>query len=184
MKTIICILSLSLIFSSCAPKIFPVTGKYPETPIIIKSNKSFDQAWDKLVDIFAQKGLSIKIIDRSSGLIISSKSELPTTFEDKNGIIVDPAAFIVAPSTVFYGTKRGPVTGIISGANAKKTITSPAYGDWNVRLKPDGTGCLINVNINNVNYTDYADKLGRSRDLNSFKTTGVFENTLAKMINE
>jgi len=175
---------LVIILSSCSAKIYPLTGTYPTTPIVIKSTKSFDQAWDKLVDIFAQKGLSIKIIDKSSGLIISSKSELSATFEDNKGKIVDPAAFVVVPATIYYGGKRGPITGITSGAYSKSIITSPAYGDWNVRIKPDGTGSLINVNINNVSYKSWQDKYSRDIDIVTYKTTGKFENDLSKMIAE
>jgi len=28
----------------------------------------------------------------------------------------------------------------------------PAYGDWNVRVKKVDNGCIINVNITNMNY--------------------------------
>ena len=75
-----CLLFASMLFivGCVSTKVIPIKGTYPETPIVISSTKSFDQAWDRLVDIFAQKGLSIKIIDRSSGLIISTKSELTT----------------------------------------------------------------------------------------------------------
>lgn len=173
-------------FTGCmSTKLIPIKGTYPETPIIINSTKTFDQAWDKLIDIFAQKGLSIKIIDRSSGLIISTKSELTTTAEDVNGIPFDKTAFIVVPTVVQFG-KKVPVTGTSSGAYAVAKIAYPAYGDWNVRIKSNGTGCTINVNINNISYNAYDATAKAYKDINlyTYKTTGVFENLLADLIDK
>ena len=99
MKKLLLIISVSLL-TSCASKVIPLKGSYPTTPIEITSTKSFDDVWDNLVDMFAQKGLSIKIIDRSSGLIVSDRSKLSTTIENKKGGLQDPTAFIVVPKTM------------------------------------------------------------------------------------
>lgn len=180
-----CLLFASMLFlvGCVSTKVIPIKGTYPETPIVISSTKSFDQAWDRLVDIFAQKGLSIKIIDRSSGLIISTKSELTTTAEDVNGMPFDKSAFIVVPTVVQFG-KKVPITGTSSGAYAVVKTSYPAYGDWNVRIKANGTGCTINVNINNITYNAYDATAKAYRDINlyTYKTTGVFENLLADLI--
>lgn len=174
-------------FTGCvSTKVIPIKGTYPETPIIINSTKTFDQAWDKLIDIFAQKGLSIRIIDRSSGLIISDKSELSTTYENETGKPVDETAFIVVSSVIQYG-KKVPVTGTSSGAYAQTKVAYPARGDWNVRIKSNaGGGCSINVNITNITYNAYDLTEKRYRDMNlaAYKSTGVFENLIASMINQ
>jgi len=175
--------TLLLLTGCVSTKVIPIKGTYPETPIIISSTKSFDQAWDKLIDIFAQKGLSIRIIDRSSGLIISNRSELTTTYEDENGIPLDKSAFIVVPSVIQFG-KKVPITGTSSGAYAVAKTSYPAFGDWNVRIKANGTGCTINVNLTNITYNAYdlTDKRYKETTLYSYKTTGVFENLIADMI--
>jgi len=44
-------LLIILFLFSCAPsKIVPIKGKYPPTPIVANSPKTFDQAWDIIFD--------------------------------------------------------------------------------------------------------------------------------------
>ena len=179
MKSVIILLASVLYLSSCTQKIYPVTGNYPAPPIEIKSSKTFDQVWDNLVDMFAQKGLSIRIIDRSSGLIISSKSRLSVTIEDNKGALKDPKAYIVVPSYKDPNTnKMVPVTGQSYNSITKKMEYNEAEGDWNVRVKKTETGCLINVNITNMYYTKAVmanyNKVDQLIALTSGKTTGVF----------
>ena len=117
MKLLIRILVITTLLSSCAPtKIIQLQGQYPSTPMIFNSEKSFDKVWDNLVDVFAQKGLSIKIIDRSSGLIISGKAILSATMEDKNGKPKNPEAFIAGLTLVKQ--KRGQ---LLDNTNAIRT---------------------------------------------------------------
>ena len=177
-----------LFLVSCSPSaVIPFKGTYPVTPIIVKSEKTFDETWDRLVDVFTQKGLSIKMLDKSSGLIVSQKSLLPVTFEDKSGNPVNSQAFIVVPSVVAMG-RRQPISGSLAGPYAtEKQIAEkavPVYGDWNVRIKPNGNNSTITVNINNV-YYDYYNTVAQINvptSINSFKTTGVFEAQLADLI--
>lgn len=178
---------LSVTLFSCAPaKMLPLTSQYPSTPMLFNSDKSFEKTWDNLIDVFAQKGLSIKIIDRSSGLIISQKSELSATIEDKNGKLYDPHAFIAIPCYIANG-KRVPVSNPNAAAYStqKKIIANPVYGDWNVRIKPTASGgSTINVNITNLNYEifDYKLKENKLHSLTEYKSTGVFENILVDLI--
>lgn len=171
---------------SCSSKIIPIKGNYPATPMVFHSDNTFEQTWDKLVDLFAQKGLTIKIIDKSSGLIISSNSLMPATPEDSKGNPKDPSAYIVVPSVKANGMIK-PVTGSNEGAYTSKKAKiyyEPVYGEWNVRVKPDGKGSSINVNITNVTYkpitiSKYSQPYLILRD---YKSTGVFERDLANII--
>ncbi|WP_462261618.1 hypothetical protein [Ferruginibacter sp.] len=187
MKTILNALIFSIIaLQSCSTvKEIPVKGTYPETPMVFSSSQSFDKVWDNLVDLFAQKGFSIKIIDRSSGLIISQRSLLSATMEDKNGKPVDPSAIIVVPSIKANG-RIVPVTGTNVGpyATEKQIRALPVYGDWNVRVKSTATGSTINVNITNV---IYENNLSGARiltpiSISGYKSTGVFEKELSEII--
>lgn len=93
MKLLFCILIASLL--SCISsklKIIPIKESYPNIPMVFQSDKSFEQVWDNLIDLFAQKGLSIIIIDKSSGLLISNRSKLASTYEMKNGKLNNPGA--------------------------------------------------------------------------------------------
>jgi hypothetical protein len=179
-------ITIVFILLSCAPAkyIYP-KGSYPTTPMEFASSKTFDEAWDRLVDVFAQKGLAIKIIDRSSGLIVSERSALPATIEDKFGKPINPDAFVVVPKFKNAGTNREePISGTSTGVYAKKMIPNDVYGEWNVRIKKTATGSLINVNITNVTYNVFVNmtKTYDKRTLSEFKSTGVFENLLANLI--
>jgi hypothetical protein len=180
------LLPLLLILVSCAPiKTILPKGSYPSTPMEFTSDKSFDEVWDNLVDVFAQQGLAIKLIDRSSGLIISERSKMMPTIEGKDNKPLDPTAVIVVPKFKNANSNREePISGTATGVYAKKMIPSPVYGEWNVRVKKTPTGSLINVNITNVTYSVYilSNKNYDQRNLNEYKSTGVFEKFLADLI--
>lgn len=182
------LLFISVIFlSSCFTlKIMPLTQTYPFTPMIFTSDKPFDKAWDNLVDVFAQKGLSIRIIDKSSGLIISSRSLLSVTTESKTGGLTDPSAYIAVP---YYLTNKNriPITNPYVGpyVNMKTFKINPVYGDWNVRIKPNASGgSTINVNITDI-YYDYIDqhqKEIKNTPLKFYRSTGIFEKDLSDLV--
>ncbi len=179
---------ITIIITSCVTtnKVISLKGNYPQTPITFKSDAKFDQVWDRLVDLFAQKGLSIKIIDKNSGLIVSDKSILSTTVENKNGGLQDSSAFIVVPKIYQRTAQRYvPITKINAGPYVSKNHidnVDPIYGDWNVRIKALDSGTIINVNIINL-YYDIVDKnVIRQNPLHNYKTTGVFEKTIFELI--
>lgn len=185
MKLLLKLITLSILaLQSCAVKEIPVKGTYPSTPMVFSSTQSFDKVWDNLVDLFAQKGFSIKIIDRSSGLIVSQRSLLTATMEDKNGKPVDPSAIIVVPSIKLNG-RIVPVTGTSVGpyATEKQIKALPVYGDWNVRVKSTATGSTINVNITNVIYENIlSTKVLIPISISGYKSTGIFEKELSEII--
>lgn len=179
-------LIIVLLFSSCASsKLIIPQGNYPVTPLVFSSEKPFEKVWDNLIDVFAQKGLSVRIIDKSSGLIISGKSELEATIEDKSNNLVNPNAYIVIPYFMQFN-KRIPITNPNAGAYSTKEQlkANPVYGDWNVRIKQTGTGSTINVNITNISYDYYDSKTKQTlnKGINVYKSTGVFEKQLVDLI--
>lgn len=127
--------------------------------------------------------MAIKLIDRSSGLIISDRSLLAATIENKDGVVRDSTAYIAIPKFIYNGTAV-PVTGKKgSSSSVKKQLeANPVYGEWNVRIKQAENGSTINVNINNVSYAVVGTM--SYTHLNDYKSTGVFEKTLINMINE
>ncbi len=180
MKKIIFVVVIA--FISCSPKIIPLKGGYPTLPIEITSEKSFEQVWDKLIDVFAQQGLSIKIIDKSSGLIVSDRSLLHVTIEKKDGSLLDSTAFIAVPKQINQGTgKPEPISGMFVNPYTKKLQPSSIVGEWNVRVKKIENGCLINVNIVNVKLDQPIDTK-KSIPYIAYKSTGVFEKALANQI--
>lgn len=158
------------LLATCAYKTIPLKGKYQTEPFTKTTTTPVDKVWDKLVDLFATKGLSIKVIDRSSGLIVSEKYRLTVTQEDSKGKIQDPNAYVVLPKVYNPGSR---------------TILAPNYvlGEWNVRIKNDGNGgTVINVNLVNINNV-YVDLKGFTNERPSTGfSTGVFEKLIFETI--
>jgi hypothetical protein len=163
-----CIYCFLFIFSAClSPKVIPLKGNYPSTPITFHSEKTVNAIWDNIIDFFAQKGLSIKIIDKSSGLIISDNSKLSYSFENKYGKIKDTTAWVIL-NTIIDRYKNPYKPNSVSGS-------------WNIRIKNDGTGTLINVNLVNIKavygsyyYSEYSHTIVEPVDVKG-NTTGKFE---------
>ena len=181
MKTLV-IVCISVLLCNCAAKIIPLKGDYPQTPIVTSTTNSFENVWDKLIDLFAQSGFSIKIIDRSSGLIISN-GLLETTYENKEGKVADSTAFVAVPSSKDHGNNRiTPISGYSLHPKTGKVIADDVFGEWNVRIKKTATGCDINVNLVNLYYETLISKITTKTTLLNFKSTGVFEKKVADLI--
>lgn len=165
---------IAFLASCSSSKVTPISGTYQKPPFVITSTSNFNAVWDKLIDIFAQKGLPIKIIDRSSGLIVSDRALLSSTFELKTGGLKDPSAFIVLPKVYLPSSKK----------TTNVALDLPVTGEWNVRIKEASGGSTINVNIVNVRYEtyDFATKRTGERIATSYQSTGVFERIIADAI--
>jgi hypothetical protein len=172
------ILIISITLYSCAFKTIPIKGQYPEGPYQDTTTLTKDAVWDKIIDFYAQKGLSIKIIDRSSGLIISDRTVLTTTFEDNKGQPIKPAAWIVLPKTINPNDRKPFAPGLITG-------------EWNIRIKElSDKRTSINVNLVNINGTEeIIAKVGTSYKttkqaipLTRYKSTGNFEKMITEYI--
>lgn len=187
MQRISVLLFTAIVFlTSCQPlKVIPVKGLYPSTPMNFKSDQSFEKTWDKLIDVFAQKGLSIHIIDKSSGIITCDASRLTYTTEDKYGNVGNTLAYIVVP-TIIIMQRRYPVASASYGAYASNAelYSNAVFGSWNVRIKANGNGSIINVNISNINYAKALTLKSPSisTTLYDYKSTGIFEKELADLI--
>ncbi len=144
LKKTLSILAVAIFLTSCSSKFIPLKSKYPTEPYIIETTRSKEDVWDAIIDLFAQKGIGIRIIDKQSGLIISdSKLELAVTTEDKSGKLIDPNAHVVAKS--FYDP--GP----------NKTVKpSFSIGEFNIRIKEAGGKTIININLLSIQ-TSYGD---------------------------
>jgi hypothetical protein len=169
----------SFLIASCSTslKIIQPQGKYPAPPIITTSSKSFDQVWDGIIDFFAQNGVPIKIIDKSSGLIISEQNKLKWSYEKPDGSLYLPSAYAVLPKIM----KPMSSTSWYSPENVT--------GEWNVRIKKmsDGT-TSINVNLYNIQamfgrtyYSEYLHTIIEPVKVDA-KTTGNFEMAIENMV--
>lgn len=139
MKRIIYYSFLSVIFflnSSCI-----TTQVTPHEPFLFKNpnsnsliiDRSLDDVWNSVVDFFAGNNLNIKIIDKSSGLIISERSYFPSEYVTSN-IPKETSYMAVQFNKIF----KADGTGMRCSA------------EWNVRVtKIDDNKTLVVINIGN-----------------------------------
>ena len=133
---------VSILFIGCSMKTIPLKGKYPEQSTEYITNKSFDEVWDNVVDLFAKTGIPIKTIDKSSGIIVANKTNFQATFENENGALIDTNAAFVAVKLIVPANNR---------------LIEPVYvsSDFNVRVKKladNKVSIGINVFINKAEY--------------------------------
>lgn len=167
MKKIILVL---LILSSCAPKVIPLKGSYSNGNFQQVTNKPKDAVWDNIIDLFAQRGLPIKLIDRSSGLIVSGETILTWTYENKKGELVKPDADVVIAQVYDPGANK-----VIKPASVS--------GEWNIRIKDAGNG-RTSINVNLVS-PKYISALGKTPTLFTpgvLQSTGNFERMVFDII--
>lgn len=162
-----------VIFSltSCGIKVIPIKGTYQNVPFEIETEKSFDQVWDNVVDLFAKKGLSIVVIDRSSGLIVSKPGSLIYTYENSNGQLLNPNAWVVIPKIIDKGSNK-----VVKNATVQ--------GEWNVRIKEKNGKTVINVNLVNITASvmSFNTMNPYFEVLTDAKSTGVFEKYISEFI--
>ena len=175
---------VSLLFSSCTafifPKPVPVQGTYFTPPYIIESDKTFDQVWSNIIDFFAQNGLEIKVIDKTSGFIASGNStQYIPTIEVKPGVLKSKTSYIVAPALIDPSKPK----------NDSKRIRPQypiVYGQWNIVVKSVNGHSTINVNIVNIEYMGITGNgytaTTRLMPAEGTHSTGVFEKSIADAI--
>ena len=94
MNKLICCFAIFLL--SCN-RIVPIRGTYPNAAITAIINRPQQELWDKMLDLIVEPGLPVKMIDHTSGLIVSDYVTMTAqaSFERKNGEPIDPKAYIV-----------------------------------------------------------------------------------------
>lgn len=171
-KTILLfLLSISLI--SCS-KYYPIRGTYPDPPFKITVDMPFEKTWSKVVDIFAERGISIKLIDKSSGIIVSAPTRLSTTYELKKGGLKDPDAFIVVP--VIYDPN--------AGKRGTYYQTDSYRGEVTVRIKDETSKCTVIVNIGDVTGQKIMKGKPENGTVTTFKSTGKFEDAFFELLRQ
>lgn len=162
MKKLLLIVSCITVLSSCTS--MKLTGNYPDPHYFIETSDSFDDVWSRVIDYFAYAGVPITTIEKSSGLIVSSKvSFIDHYTTEKRGIPSDPNAYVVIPNL---------------GALYLMTGTLTITGDWNVRIKESDGKTSININLINIDcYYTSTDRMGNTTKIPA-KSTGKFEQSL------
>ena len=170
--TLITIITTILLFQSCAPTLVGLKGDYDSRKKVYYSDKSTDEVWSKIIELFSRNGNGIKIIDKSSGLIVAEQTDFvkSVTYEDENGKMYHPERFIVS---TYQGLSGGEIT--------PDVIT----GSWNVRLFEENGKTAFETNLTNIKaYKQDLPTKFSPGTLYTFtaKSTGVFEKQIADYI--
>ena len=174
------LICISSILTSCTVinptlKSIPLKGNYIDKPYEVKINKPFDEVWSNIIDLFATKGLSIKLIDKSSGLIVSEKTSFIDnyTVENRSGDLEKEDAYIIVEKKVYMEYNE---------ISLPKVIT----GEWNIRIKKVGNNkTSLNVNLTNINATTTISgtQYNPPRTIRyKAKSTGEFEEFITELI--
>jgi hypothetical protein len=123
----------------------PVAKPRAPTPI----HASFATTWTSAVDVFADKNIGIRTIDRSSGLIIAEPVRIP------QGDIHAPSPLADCGGTNVIG---------------QRTYNRPLYGVYNVRVRGDTATSTVFVTVR------WSALMGASKDsTEECATTGQWE---------
>jgi len=161
------LLFILVFISSCITQ-KGIKGEYQNKPFIIYSDKSIDELWSNIIDLFAQNGLPIGMMDKPDGFITSGKISMISrySFENKNGQLIHPTAWIVL--------------GKIANPNMELK-PSEVTADWNIRIKDLGKNRSINVNLVNIEASLISNK-GQVMRFGNCASTGIFEQDISKFI--
>lgn len=176
MKKVLC-LKLLLVcllgFNSCSTTQHVIRGNY-FSQNSTTTTTPFDKVWTSVIDFFAENSIPITTLSKESGLIVASDipfSENIVSFEDKDGIIVNPNAWFVLPY-------------------AKGVIGARATGAFNVRVKvTEDSTTNIQINCSNlvgyykIQFTDnfFQKQIIWNTYPRECKSTGVFEKELLEL---
>ncbi|MBA4848754.1 hypothetical protein [Emticicia sp. BO119] len=136
-------------------------GNYQTTAYIDSSSKTFDEVWSKVVDVLSENGISIKIIDKTSGIITSENHSFINVFTlEKDGAPKDPNAWIVVRD---------------EGMGRIQTVS----GNFNIRIKTVNDKTVISIKLNNIEALKFG---GGMRVPFPAQSTGVFEKKIAELV--
>ncbi|MGN6492750.1 MAG: hypothetical protein ACTHLE_12185 [Agriterribacter sp.] len=164
---------LLLLFSSCAPRLIPLKNTYNAQPFELAIHADFETVWDKMVETVAKKGSTIKMIDKSNGLIVVQNNYAPITSEDKEARLADSSAWAVTSKLYRPGSR-------------KYFYAAEGILEWNIHVKRTADNAtVINISlvdaatVTSIHSPGYTTK----QPVKPFKakavTTGVLEKGVA-----
>ena len=124
--SMVSILALVITYG-CNPRIVPLTGQFRNSAFEMISEKSIDSVWTGLTHLLTSNGLPVKSIQRTEGIILTKKAPFNSiyTFEDNNGKLLQPDAWVVIEKTYVKNRQWKP-----------KEI----FGKWNILVTDAGDG--------------------------------------------
>ena len=156
-----------VIIEGCSSYIVPLKGKYADTPVEITSTKHVDSIWLNITQLFAEKGLLIKKIEKEKGIIVSKESLFIAayTFEDKDGKLIEPDAWIVLNEVL---------------VNKKKWNPKKIFCQWNIQITEAGKG-VSTIRVDPIVICTYYPNRFTSME-DQGKSTGKLEELLLRSL--
>jgi hypothetical protein len=163
---------LSLVFLffcyGCGNKIFPLKGSYTNEYSLTIPGLSIDSTWQRLIDFCARNGLSVKVIDKSSGLLTFDRPGVTWTYEDDSTHKPE-----ISSAWVILAKKRE------GGFVTKPQLVT---GEWSVRVQPTTDGKIRIITdlvfvMYNTFYSAKNNKYSKENVTDAF-SSGVFERLL------
>lgn len=164
-----------LMVSGCSS--IRLKGTYPGSHFSTETDLGYEEVWNKVIDYFAMNGIPISVIDKNSGLIVSSNVDFVNTCtREVDGKPLDADAYVVIP------TVRGGFGNILTPNSSSWDI----LGQWNVRIKDNNGKTSVSINMVKLDCIHRTRSLygGSTEEKIPVKSTGVFENRLLQYFTE
>lgn len=178
-RTIFFCMLFTIFFSSCATQQFILQDFNPNfiPQTKFELSKPYEEVWDKVIDYFAENNIAIKILEKASGLIVSTETEFEATYW-----LPDTKRLYNPHAAIAVQFKKG----LKKDGTGLRTVA-----EWNIRVKKIGENkTVISINIANPTVelllTHYNRRIYNKWELQydqSAISTGVFEQSIIGYIN-
>lgn len=137
MKRLFTALTLAIIFQSCMEGRIPLKGNY-QNPNTFYFDQKENEVWNGLMAVLCDRGLSVKSMDKSSGVIFGDKYDFTSvsSAENSKGQLVTKDALIVTQYVVFTGRTY--------------VLPNQITADWNIRVYPFEGKTALKINLKNI----------------------------------
>jgi hypothetical protein len=177
MKFIILLSTITFLLSGCGFRTIPLANNYADKPYEFGIS-SIDDAWKKVVEYLVEKGIAIKVIDKSSGLLTTESTSFLNSFtwENKDGSLMNPGAYVVCNKV------RGPLQ---MTSSLKPTVLN---GQWVFLFKQEGEKSYLVIRLANTQGKVAEVQVGNDTESSGYsynlevKSTGQFEESIQGML--
>jgi hypothetical protein len=161
--SIILLFFVYIFINACNPVIVPLKGQYATSTKETFSSLSNDSIWSNIEHLFITHGLPVTKVDKTNEIITTRKTAfIPIyTFENENGQLQEPDAWVVLPKT---------------SVKEKQWKPKSIYSQWHIQLTDLGSG-TTSIKVDPVIVcTYYPNSFGRVET--SGQSTGKLEELL------
>jgi len=166
MKKCFTLIMCICLLCGCSVTTSPLVGKYQDSSVIEYSEKSYNEVWNRVIDLLANKGIVINSIDKASGIIVSSDYELFGKY-----------CFETAQKPEDH--KAWAVLDFWGKIADKPIHPTKISCNFTIRLREAGGKTEINVRLANI---VALHQKGNYSHFYNAKSTGVFEKEFANQI--